>query len=192
MNMGIVTSFIVGGLLLLAMLQFNNRVLQNSAEMTMSINEKNNIGTIRQVISQDFNMLGFGVGDTITVFNPPNQIRFTSNVYNQGNTQVMWNFQENAPIPQTSNPNDRRLMRVGPVDSSGGTQPTVFNVVDFELTGYSDIAGTNETTNRSNIRSISVKIVYEAPESVSLNADTTYYPRAVWSKHFVPNNLQFN
>lgn len=190
--MGIVTSFIVGGLLLLAMLQFNNRVLQNSAEMTMSINEKNNIGTIRQVISQDFNMLGFGVGDTITVFNPPNQIRFTSNVYNQGNTQVMWNFQENAPIPQTSNPNDRRLMRVGPVDSSGGTQPTVFNVVDFELTGYSDIAGTNETTNRSNIRSISVKIVYEAPESVSLNADTTYYPRAVWSKHFVPNNLQFN
>lgn len=192
MNMGIVTSFIVGGLLLLAMLQFNNRVLQNSVEMTMSINEKNNIGTIRQVISQDFSRLGFGVGDTITVFNPPHHIRFTSNVYNQGNAQVIWNFQENAPVPQTSNPNDRRLLRVGPVDSSGSNQTSVFKVVDFKLTGYSDITGQTETTDPSALRSISVTVVYEAPESVSLNSDTTYYPRAVWSKHFVPINLQFN
>lgn len=192
MNMGIVTSFIVGGLLLLAMLQFNNRVLQNSTEVTMSINQKNHISNIRRVLSQDFNSMGFGNGSTITTFNPPHFIKFSADAYGKGNAQIIWQFQPNTQVNSTSNPDDRILRRTGQVNSSGTSAQTTFHVVDFSITGYSDVRGENETSDINQLKSLLVKIVYESPESISFRSDTTYYSRAVWRKHFVPNNLQLN
>lgn len=71
MNIGIVTSFLIGGLLLLAMLHFNNQVNQHSTEITIESIEKGHANTLRRIISQDFNRIGFGNGNKITAFVPP-------------------------------------------------------------------------------------------------------------------------
>ncbi|PAU93292.1 hypothetical protein CK503_12785 [Aliifodinibius salipaludis] len=191
MNFGITTSFVVGGLLLLAMLHLNGQVLQNSVEITLNATDKTKVETIRQVITQDLKRIGFGNNSSIAAFNPPNFINFRADVHGQGTSQVIWNFQENVQVNETTNPDDRVLRRNGPIDSTGGSRPTVFNVVDFSMTGYSDAQGTNVTTDRNQIRSIRVKIVTESPEPLNGANGQNYYPRTVWEKLIVPTNLQF-
>jgi hypothetical protein len=190
MNAGIVTSFIVGGLLLLAMLQLNTQVIQHSTQTTMDINSKTHVETLRRLISNDFSQIGFGKGSKIKSFNPPHFINFSADIYGQGTAEIIWHFKENVKIKDTSNPDDRRLQRNGPIDASGGSKPTKFRVVDFSITGYKDIQGEIETTNKNEIKSLTVEVVYESAESVSYNNSESYFPRAVWRKHFVPPNIQ--
>lgn len=189
MNLGIVTSFLVGGLLLVAMLQFNNRVMQSSTELTLDMMDNSQVETIRQIISRDFNRIGFGDGSKINNFNPPHFINFKADVNDLGTSTVIWHFKENVQIHGTSNPADRELQRNGPIDSTGGSKPLKFNVVDFSITGYKDTQGNIETEDKDEVKSFLVEIIYESPEPVSSSED--YYPRSVWRKHFVPNNLQF-
>jgi hypothetical protein len=191
MNFGITTSFVVGGLLLLAMLHLNSQVLQNSAEITLNAKDKSEVETIRQIITQDIKRIGFGNNSSIATFNPPHFINFRADVYGQGTSQIIWHFQENVQVNKTTNPDDRILKRNGPIDSSGGSKPTNFHVVDFSMTGYSDAQGTNVTTDRNEIRSIRVKIVTESPEPLNRANGQNYYPRTVWEKLIVPTNLQF-
>lgn len=187
MNLGIVTSFIIGGLLLVAILQFNSRVMQRSAELTVDMMDKDKIETMRQIISRDFTRMGFGKNSKIKTFNPPHFINFSADINDLGTSEIIWHFKESVQIHETTNPDDRRLQRNGPVDSTGGSQPLKFNVVDFSITGYKDVQGTIETSDKNEVKSFLVEIVYESPEPVSKN----HYPRSVWRKHFVPSNLQF-
>ncbi|WP_148898315.1 hypothetical protein [Fodinibius salinus] len=187
--MGIVTSFLVGGLLLLTMLQFNNQVMQNTSQTTLDVNSKKHMETVRKIITHDINRIGFGENNKINAFNPPHFINFKANIYGSGTKTVKWQFKENKKVKDTANPDDRVLMRVGPVSKSNGNKPTRYNVVDFSITGYSDIYGNTETTDKDQIKSLLIKIVYEAPESMSKDDN---YPRTVWQKHIVPNNLQFD
>lgn len=189
MNIGITTSFIIGGLLLLAMLQLNFRMLQNSTEVTMDLNNKNHIETIRKFIKQDFSRIGFGENSKIKSFNPPHFINFSADVFDQGTAEVIWHFKENVDIKDTSNPNDRRLQRNGPIDSSGGSKPTKFRVVNFSITGYSDFQGTVETTDKEEIKSLRINVVYESPEPIGSNSN---YSKVVWEKLIVPKNLQID
>lgn len=189
MNMGIVTSFLVGGLLLLAMLQFNNQVMQNASQTTLDVNDKKHIETMRRIITQDVSRIGFGKNSKINAFNPPHFINFKADIYGNGTKMVKWQFKENKKVKDTSNPDDRVLMRVGPISESNGNKPTRYNVVDFSITGYSDIYGNHETTDKKEVKSLLIEIVYESPESIS---EDNYYPRTVWQKHIVPNNLQFD
>lgn len=191
MNMGIVTSFIIGGLLLLSMLQLNNQVLKNSTQATLNRSSKGHVETLRRIISHDFNRIGLGSGSKIKSFNPPGFINFSANIYGNGTHTVIWHFKKNVKINDTPNPDDRRLQRNGPIDATGGSKPSNFRVVDFSITGYKDIEGTEVTTDKDQIKSLTVEVVYESPQSVTLNSGDPYYPKAVWRKHFVPNNLQF-
>ncbi|MEL7834054.1 hypothetical protein [Fodinibius sp. Rm-B-1B1-1] len=190
MNLGITTSFIIGGLLLLAMLQLNNSMLKNSAEITMDLNDQSHIETIRKIVAHDFSRIGLGKNSKIKAFNPPHFINFSADVYDEGTAEVIWHFKENVQVKSTSNPSDRILQRNGPIDTSGGSKPSRFQVVDFSITGYSDIQGTTVTTDKNEIKSLRIKVICESPEPVSKNGGQTYYTKAAWEKLIVPNNLQ--
>lgn len=187
MNTGILTSFIVGGLLLISMIHLNNQALQNSTNVTLDLHNKTQIETIRKIIKQDFSRIGFGKNSKIKSFNPPHFINFSADVSGNGTSEVIWHFKESVQVKKTSNPNDRILQRNGPVDKTGGSKPTKFRVVDFSITGYSDIEGKNETTDKEQIKSLRINIVYESPENTSTSDD---YSKTVWQKLIVPNNLQ--
>ncbi|NGP87821.1 hypothetical protein [Fodinibius halophilus] len=191
MNAGITTSFIVGGLLLLAMLQFSGKVFQNSAEITLDMNNKNQVVTIRHMLEHDFSRIGLGTNSSINSFSPPNRINFTADIAGNGPRTIVWNFQENAPVNSTSNPNDRKLIRTGPVDSTPGNANTQFAVVDFSITAFSDHIGKDTTTTTNDIKSILVEVVYESPEAIARDANEAHYSRSTWRKLFVPGNLNF-
>ncbi|WP_138430328.1 hypothetical protein [Fodinibius saliphilus] len=194
MNAGITTSFIVGGLLLLAILQFSSNVFQNSAEITLDMNDKHNIVTLRQIIEHDFSRIGFGNGpnDVIKNFNPPHLIIFNADLTgNNSAAEVKWHFKSNKPVNSTSNPNDHVLLRHAPMDSSNGRVKNKYHVVDFSITGYSDANGENTTTDKNDIKSILVEVIYESPEAVTQKTNGTQYSRSTWRKLFVPSNLQF-
>jgi len=189
MNIGIVTSFLIGGLLLLAMLHFNNQVTQHSTEVTIESIEKGHANTLRRIISQDFNRIGFGNGNQITAFVPPYHINFKADIYGQGTREIKWQFKPNKQVNSTTNPDDRVLQRV---EAGSGSKPTTFHVVDFQITGYQDNRGTIVTTDKTQIKSLRVKVVYESPEPIPLGTGKETYHKTVWEKLFVPNNLQLN
>lgn len=80
MNTGIITSFVIGGILLLAILQFQTRIAKNSTEITLDVTSKNQIETLRRIISHDFNRIGFGENSKIKNVNPPHFINFSADV----------------------------------------------------------------------------------------------------------------
>lgn len=192
MNAGIVTSFIVGGLLLISMLTLNNTVMLESSKTTIDISNKAYVDNLKDVITHDFNRIGFGDGAKIVNFLPPDKIILQSDIFGNGTKQLIWQFKDNTPVNDTSNPNDRVLMRIGPVDSTNTTKNTKYSVVDFKMTAYKDKEGMQETSDRSEIKSILVEVVYESPEAIgnNHNGQGNYY-RSVWKKLFVPNNIQF-
>lgn len=192
MNVGIITSFIIGGLLLISMLTLNNTVMLESSKATIDITNKAYVDNLRDVITHDFNRIGFGQGAKIVNFLPPDKIIFQSDIYGQGTKQVIWQFKKNTPVNNTSNPNDRVLMRIGPIDSTNTTKNLKFRAFDFKITTYKDKDGTMQTNDKSEIKSLLVELIYESPEPLGKsNNGEGYYYRSVWKKHFVPNNIQF-
>lgn len=190
MKLGIITSFLIGGLLLLSILKFNNQVMQHSAEITLDANEKAKMEALRQVISQDFSRIGYGDGNKINNIKS-DMIVFKADVYGSGTSTIKWQFKSNKKVKETTNPDDRALQRVGPVDTTSGSKSTEFNVVHFSVTGYEDAKGEDETTDVNRIKSLLVEVIYEAPEPISFGSGDPTYSKAVWKKLFVPNNLQF-
>lgn len=199
MNISIATSFIVGGLLLLALITLNNRVMVDSSRATIDLINKYKIDNVRRLISQDFKRMGYGLdGDdtapdsVIVSFNPPHKINFKADLFGNGAKVIMWHFLPNTHDNDTSNPDDRILQRNGPTYTSQSNSVMEMTVVDFRLTGFEDTGGETETTDKNEIKSILVEVVYESAEPVELDAaGNPVYHRASWRRLFVPNNMQF-
>lgn len=192
MNLSIVTSFVISGLLLVSVLALNNQVSQSSTETTLDIISKSKIDNVKDLISQDFSRIGFGDSSKINNFFP-NKINFKADVFDQGPQQVQWHLPPGKPATGTSNPNDRILQRTGSAGPGTGNQHKIdIPVVNFELTGYSDATCETPYTTVGTIRCIEVEIIFESPEPIAKNSDgEAIYQRTSWHKKFVPSNLQF-
>ena len=64
MNVGIVTTFLVGGIFLISILSFNQQVLLTTQELTLNSINQNNINDIVTVMTNDFNRIGFNTGSS--------------------------------------------------------------------------------------------------------------------------------
>lgn len=190
MNAGIVTSFVIGGILLISILVFNQQVLMSNQELTLNSVSQGSINDIVEVLTNDFNRIGFNSGTA----NPFSQIdsdniAFLADAFdsdNYGVTTVRWFFDKSDPVTSTSNPDDYYLKRVGPItENTYGTLK--FPVVDFKLTYFS--ANGTETNNTSIVKKIEVELIVESGEPFRVNSSTKNYPRNVWKRIFVPNNI---
>ena len=195
MNVGVVTSFAVGGLLLITMLTLNNRVYQSSQETTLNMMAKNNLNTAAQLITNDFQRIGHNYwgGSPAVVSADSNRIQFRGDV-NEGDnftsTMNIWNWDTGDPVTSTSNPNDFYLKRTGPVDKNNMGVIEI-PVVHFEVIPYD---GNNNAFPALTqlIRRVEVEVICESPEpSGTLANGDPYYMRVVWKKTFYPDNLQF-
>lgn len=191
MNVGIITSFVVGGLLLLSVLAFNGQVLNSGIETTISVITQNTLNDIVELVNNDFNRIGYQTGNA----NPFNKITsddiiFEADVYDNDSfavTNVRWKFDTSSPVSSSSNPNDFYLERTGPLtNSTYGT--TRFPVVHFKVIykTASDVI----TINTATVKKIEIEIVLESPEPYGQNAaGEDLYQRTVWNRSFVPNNI---
>lgn len=179
MNMGLLTSFIVGGMLLLAMLALSNSVSQNAANTTLDLIAKSNVSTITEIVQNDFRRIGFGVaGTAITAMNA-NSITFQSTFNTASVVTVRWEYDTADSIMATENPNDRPLRRT--VD--GVVTDISLVVTDFELI-YFDAAGA-VTAVPADVRSIRVRVTCG-----SADAYADYYGLGHWEGVITPRALQ--
>ena len=196
MNLSLITSFAVGGLVLLSILTLNRNMMLHSAETTVHLTNQYQHDELFRLISHDLSRIGYSSNPAVQEAKiqqfRDDMIKFRADVMDEGVAEVLWQF-PGAPVPQTPNPNDKRLFRRGSVGS--GTLNSLksdFSVIDFKLTGFRDTEGNIETSDKDQIKSILIEIVYEAPVPTnSRYASQDDYDRKYWRKLVVPKNLQF-
>lgn len=192
MNLGLVTSFIIAGLLMILIVTMNNTRGHHSAEITLHSMSQTHVGTISDIIQHDFTKIGHNylepVPDAIEIADEK-EIRFRSNLTNDssGTTQLItWKLSDEQ-MANSGNPRHRTLVRT--VD--GEETDITLGVSRFELFYYT--AG-NEApltfpiseADRVNINRVEVILEVEPREGTGRN---NRYTTSTWRKVFTPPNL---
>lgn len=190
MNAGLAITFVIGGLFMISILAFNTSVSNQSQEIALSTINQGALDNIVDVISNDFNKIGFNAGTAVPFTTIQDQnIIFQGDVYDNDNynsTNIRWHFDTSDAVTTTSNPNDYYLKREGPIGAS--TYGTIkFPVVYFDLNYYT--ADGTVTTDKSSVKKIEVEIMVETGEAYTINSNVKEYPRLVWKRIYVPNNI---
>ncbi|MCP9290083.1 MULTISPECIES: hypothetical protein [Gracilimonas] len=200
MNIGIVTSYVIGGFMLISILAFNISLNTTGQETTISTINQEKRDNLVELISCDFNGLGY----SDDVFNNEpiatserNRIEFRTSpacVDNGDNTSgelVTLYADSTAFVSSTTNPNDFYLYRE---DKNGTTR---FLVTYFKLKYYkrdvssgnweeqSDPAGSGTSQRGIKVR---VEIMIESEEPIRISPQGDYiYHRTAWTREFLPN-----
>jgi len=197
MNTSIVISFVIGGILLLSIIAYNQMVMENTQENTLSIITHQNLDNAVDLISSDFERIGYdpegnlGEDDYIVTYQDK-QLVFRGDVYSGdaiGDTTVTWLGDTSDLVNSTRDPNDFYLSRTGPVDSTGTIKTSKIPVVYFNLTYYDQTGNPSPTMSRF-IYKIKAELVVESPEPIRVNNDgEEIYYKAIWNRTFTPNHL---
>ena len=201
MNLGLTTSFIVAGILLLSILSMNNNISQSSTELTMRQITQQRAGVIGEILQKDIPNIGYQQNSTVA--SPitdarEDLIEFSSDIDNDGTVEtVTWSF-TSTDVSTTPNPDDKVLTRT----VSGDLTEFKNGVTNFDITYYdgnrnqinynliSSLLGGGQS-ERDNIRYIEIRFTIESPEQVGgAGSSDPYYIETVWAKQFTPINLR--
>ncbi len=191
MHIGLMTTFIVGGLFMISMLAFNQQLITGSQEFLLSTISQDHMENVVTVLSNDFNRIGYNTGIAIPFTTLQNDnIIFQADAYdndNYGATNIRWYLDTNDPVTSTENPNDYYLKREGPITEN--TYGTIqFPVTLFKLTYYT--ADGTVTLDKNSVKKIEVQIISESSDAYTIGSGSEkFYPKNVWKRIFVPNNI---
>jgi len=207
MNLGLVTSYVVAGILLIAILAMNMSLSSSSTELTLTQMTQEKASGVRETISHDFQKIGYnrsGKTDPILVAGYSDEIQFRANIDNSDDKSVelvTWRLTSNE-VSNTKNPNDVVLMRkVKDLNTGAETKtPIKLGVTDFNikyLNVYGDTVSNHMSTPLSSSQLEDVKQLYvtlELQSSVKTYQQTGdgRYIRSIWKKRFSPPNLESN
>lgn len=194
MNIGVVTSFVVGGILLLAILAMNINISRSSTGLTMRQITQQNVNTVSDVINYDFPKIGFNqwspIANSITTAKS-NQIIFKSNIDNSSDGSeetIEWFFDTSAPVTSGTNPDDYILYRI----KDGTPTALSIGVTRFELSyfdGNRDLLAT-PVSNPEDIRHIKINLVVSSKEKLGdPGPGDGDYLKSPWERTFTPKNL---
>jgi len=197
MNLGLTTSFIIGGLLMIMILFLNIRIGQHSSELTLHEMSQTSMESVYQTLEFDFKKIGY---DSLAIENPvtradSNRIEFLSNLYDESMgtwRTVRWEFTDDVP-PNTNNPDHRILER----EVDGDETEITIGISRFRLNYYT---ATSETPmsfpiNGSQLEDIArVEIIVETQPREGLPSPDggTYFPTSSWRKVITPANINLN
>lgn len=199
MNIGLTTSFIVAGILLLSILSMNANISQSSSSLTMRQITKLRSGTLAEMLQKDISNIGSDINSRISspILDAENhEIVFQSNIDNSGSVEtISWKW-TNMDATNTKNPNDRILVR-----SVDGNETKFKNgVTNFEIIYrdenrnkidiglLSSLLGGRQS-QRDKIRYIEISFTMESDEQVG-EAKNLHYLETIWKEQFTPINLQ--
>ena len=202
MNLGIVTSYIIAGMILVTMTTMTMNLSNSSTELTMTNMEKQHLNAISEMVIHDIPKIGYNretLTDTMIVVADSNKIVFDSNIDNSTDgkvERVTWEYTD-TDVSNTSNPNDRVLMRW--IKEKGSTlekkTPITLGVTSFKLRYYNVYGATTPMsfpiTDPSVIKQVEVIVEVQSPQMVNYNASSGSgrYVTSKWSKRFSPVNL---
>ncbi|MDX1586278.1 MAG: hypothetical protein R3222_06020 [Balneolaceae bacterium] len=214
MNLGLITSYIIAGMLMLAIVTMNINLSTSSSDLTLSQITKQHVQTVTDMLTYDIPKIGFAQNGKVTKYNNPDtgsnykmitiadsdRLRFYSDVDNNGQIdEVTWEFKTSEPVTTTNNPNDFKLVRTQRNMATNVSETTeiTLGVTEFVI-NYYDEYGDNKTNklstpvaNPDNIKQIDIELVMESKEKIrySVNSDGRYVASA-WEKRYTPRNLQ--
>jgi hypothetical protein len=174
-NLDLIGSFIVGGLLLAALLGFTLYFNASARTSILSQIEQSNITEFGRVIEYDFHKMGYRVtgGDTIISFDST-AINFRADLDNNGTPDSIQYWRSGL----------RPNFLLNRHTSIGSGADFTLPVKNFTLTGYDTIG--NSTNFTDQIHSIEFKVLLQ--KDVRLPNHTN--PIGVyWIRRFFPKNL---
>lgn len=208
MNLGLILSYIVAGIITMALLTMNMGVNRSTAELTVLNMKKNHMTSITEVLEYDISKLAYEISGPISdaiKTADSTEFSFEADLDNDGDIdRVTWNF-TNLPAASTANPNDRILRRtyINDVNNTAlipvNTDITdiVLGAVDMNFEYYANTgSGTALSTPillqaaRNNITQIQVSLTLESDITISSNvSDAGRRVRTHYEKLFSPVNL---
>lgn len=205
MDMGLLTSYVVGGLLLISILTLNMSVSNNSTELTLNQTTREKMEGVKELLSRDIQKIGYNRNNKtspILEIADSNKIQFRSNIdnsYDNSVEQVTWELTSTAL--GNGNP-DAYVLKRTVTDLATGTVNTTpirlgvtnFNIKYFDEYGkdvtehmVSPITGSDLTDIRQLHLTLEVQSsarVYGRPGSDGR------FIRSIWEKRFSPANLE--
>ncbi|WP_018128363.1 hypothetical protein [Balneola vulgaris] len=200
MNIGLITSFIISGILILMLGFMNIGVSQNSTEVVLSQFRQSQKYDVQELVTFDLPKIGYDFNlsiDTAIVYGDDKKLVFYSNVDNSSDGSIetiTWEFTSTG-INETVNPNDKVLTRT--VDSELTEIKT--GVTLFEFAYYDSLGSTTSLAiplsndDRAKVVQIGVTLKIESDEKVKTRTDKEgSYLITMWNKRFSPRNLKNN
>lgn len=208
MNLGLTTSYIIAGILLLSILMMNLSVTNSSIQLTQRQMNQQKLSTVTDMISNDIQKMGADTAaktDTILLEATDNRIKFKSNIDNEDKIEtVSWEFEktEENEVTGTENPDDYilwRIVRDDETDDIIEETPIRLGVTEFSIQYYDSYGVPKENymntplseSDREEVKQLYIKINLESPEKTYDNPDDEGdYVLSVWEKRFSPPNLE--
>lgn len=215
MNLSLVTSYIIAGLLLFSIAMVNIRMQNSSAELTMTQIVRDNLNNITDMLNDDLPNAGYDVMRStrenasvdykILEEARANKISFYRNLSNDPTKTpdlIIWELIDENP--GHGNPNHKVLTRTVFYESTGTPDVTEIRsgVTQFALRYY-DAVGKNLEDNMSapgliktqldQVRQLHLILEIQSREQIyNRSAGDGRYVTTVWEKRFTPVNLQIN
>jgi len=184
-HLDLIASFVIGGLLLLAIFSTSANIMGTSLQNTLDTLAQQNLSVLTEIVLYDFHKIGYYPIDV-----PPDDfrilsmdstsMRFRADVDNNGSIDtVAYSIGDTSEASGTPNPRDVILYRLVNNETRAGA---ALGLTEFHLE-YFDAEG-NPTTVPSNVKTIEIVLAVE-----STHAYDDYYPRAIWRSMVRPRNL---
>ncbi len=180
MNMSLVISAIIGGLLMLAMIGLNTRVTQSAGIKTMQFATKAKVEAVSAYVTADLRQVGAGVAPGSQIVQLAEHNLMFSRADVNGTIQtVRWVWDQNVQDTESPNPRDRKLYRIA------GSDTTDFGsgIVSFRYR-YFDADG-DSTLTPSEVTRIRVRMIVESNVSYM-----NEWARSYWETDITPRGLQ--
>lgn len=177
----IVGSTIIGGIMLILILQLNSNMVETASVQTMNTSTQENLTTFTGMLEYDFNKIGYRVTDSLKITTADtSKIIFNSDSNNSGKVDTVSYYLASVLDTSTTNPRDRLLFRVF---NQQTPQAMRLGVTRFRLWYYDSLG--QVTSVRSKIRAVRLAINLESPEPYD-----ALYTGGSWERTMKPRNLR--
>lgn len=204
MDLGVVTSYVIAGMIFLAITMMTLSLSQSTTELTLNQVARQNVQSVADMLNYDIPKIGYdkierignGSIDTATT----TRITFKSNIDNIGTSieTITWEF-TSKPVSSTENPNDYVLKRTqnwGQADQD--ITEITLGITNFTIRYYSEYGQTEANamatpvtgTDLDNIRQIEIEFESESPAPIGNRSGASRYLRSAWEKRYSPGNLE--
>ena len=183
----IVGSIVIGGLVILIVINLNLSINSAAMENLHSNVIQRQIVSATEVVEHDIYKIGYRVSSDVITKADSNEIRFLSDIDNDGvSDEIRYYLTETSSMSGTYNPEDRILWRK--LNSENISTPMV--VTEFNLSYYDslgqviDYNSLSDQPFRNKVKTIKVKIESQTGELI--NGD---YETIEWEKTIRPKNI---
>lgn len=178
----IIGSAVIGGLVLLIILQLNTGIVDSSTNLSMTSNVQGNLTALAEEVEYFFRKIGYDVtASPIITVADPEYITFLSDIDADGVVDsVSFFLSDTSTLSITANPNDKLLYRKINNDTPFASN---LGVVDFDLSYYNSSG--NIAAALGDIRYIKYSLTVQSVYPYNGEYPTVYIERVIQ-----PNNLR--